>query len=149
MELQPDAAYFPFTGLNSQHPVSFQYPAEDTALAPATDPWIEMTFNRCDWTTGLPADPRLGPTTPYFAETPQITQVPQPPTPYILPAPLWSYPGSQSASPPEFECWVRKTVNPGGDTHAGVGASLDFAQDDRVEASVCRVILVLSLIHSF
>jgi len=67
-----------------------------------------MEFNRCDWTTGLPADPRIRPAVPHFAETLQIGQVPQTPIPYILPEPLWSYPGREQASPPEFECCVCK-----------------------------------------
>jgi len=87
MEFQPSVVYLPFTELNFQHLVSYQYPADEAAPAPATDPWMDIVFNRFDWTADLPADPRIGPAAPYSAETLQVLQTP---IPYILPDPLWS-----------------------------------------------------------
>jgi len=149
MEFQLNTAYFPFTELNPQHPASYRYP-EETAPAPTMDLRMGMVFDRCDYTTNLPTDPPIEPTAPSLAETLQTTQVPQAPIPYIPFEPLWSYPGWQPASPPEFKCWVYRTdrwlqtgfsfgasmVNPGGSLHTGVGASLDFVQDDRAQAPV-------------
>lgn len=100
MEFQLNAAYFPSTELNSQCLVSYQT-AEEAAPASATDPWMAMTLGRWDWNAGLPTDPSIA--AQYFAETPQITQVPQAPIPYILPEPQWIYQDLQPVRALEFE----------------------------------------------
>ena len=86
MEFQLDAAYFPFAEPNFRYLVSHQHPQEATP-ASATDPWMAMVLNQWDWNAGPPTDPPIA--QPYFVETPQITEVPQTPIPYILPEPQW------------------------------------------------------------
>ena len=78
-------------------------PEEATQIPMITDPWMEMKFSQYDWDAALPVDPYLWPAVLH------ATEVPQAPTPYILPWSLWRYPDQQFVSLPESEPQVYKT----------------------------------------
>ena len=102
MEFQPNAVYFLSTEPNLQNFAPHQYPEETTQTPMTTDPWMEMKFSKYDWDAALAVDPYLWPAVLH------VTEVPQAPTPYILPWSLWRYPDQQFVSLPESERRVYK-----------------------------------------